>query len=196
MCGNGLRVFVRFLLEENLVAGDVVEIATRVGLRRATVERDGRISVDLGQPSRDLEAVSVGLGDQVWSGHAVSVGNPHCVVQLDRVDQLAQLDLTRAPELAAAQFPDGGNVEWVVPVAPGQLRMRVWERGVGETMSCGTGAVAAVVDSLAQSGAVDGRYQVDLPGGRLEVRISPDGQASLCGPAVIVARGEVLMPSD
>ncbi|MDR1214230.1 MAG: diaminopimelate epimerase [Propionibacteriaceae bacterium] len=196
ICGNGLRVFVRYLLEEGWVSGDQVEVVTRAGSRRAVVEPDGRISVELGCPVWSPEPVPIGAAGRIWAGRVVDVGNPHCVVRLDRTQALDQLDLTRTPRLPSDRFPDGGNLEFVVRLGPERLRARVWERGVGETRSCGTGAVAIAVDSLAGTGGGPGRRQIELPGGQLEVRIDRAGQASLIGPAVIQARGEVQVPCD
>ncbi|MDR1078648.1 MAG: diaminopimelate epimerase [Propionibacteriaceae bacterium] len=189
-CGNGLRVFVRYLLEEGWVTGDQVEVVTRAGSHRAAVEPDGRIKVELGRPVWSPEPVPVCADRRIWSGRVVDVGNPHCVVRLDRPQALDQLDLTRPPRLPSDRFPDGGNLEFVVRLGPERLRARVWERGVGETCSCGTGAVAVAVDSLAGAGGGPGQRQIELPGGRLEVRLDRLGQASLIGPAVIQARGE------
>ncbi|MDR1448810.1 MAG: diaminopimelate epimerase, partial [Propionibacteriaceae bacterium] len=194
LCGNGARVFVRDLLEENLVNGDVVSIATRAGLVSAVVERDGRITVGLGQPKRRLEPVLVFAAGRRWSGRRIDIGNPHCVVRLDGDGLLDGLDLASPPCLEPADFPDGGNVEFVEPVGPQALRLRVWERGVGETESCGTGVVAAAFDHLAVTGDGTGGCQVRVPGGVLNVRVGLDGEAFLTGPAVIVARGEVVLP--
>jgi diaminopimelate epimerase len=195
-CGNGLRVFVRYLLEEGWASGDRIEVVTRAGLRQAWVESDGRLSVEMGQPQWSSEPVPVGSSGRLWSGRVVDVGNPHCVVRLDQPSSLARLDLTRPPRLPNDSFPNGGNLEFVVRLGPERIRLRVWERGVGETRSCGSGAVAAAVDSLAGAGGEPGRRLVELPGGLLEVRLDRSGQASLIGPALVQARGEVAVPGD
>jgi len=194
-CGNGLRVFVQWLLEEDLATGDVIDIATRAGIRRARVHTDGVIAVTMGTPRWEPAQSQVRLGDRQWYGHPVDVGNEHCVIRLEDVDELAGLDLTVAPVLDPVQFPHGANVEFVVRLGDNKLRLRVFERGVGETMSCGTGVVAASCDELHQVPSDERSYRVEVPGGRLKVEFAPGGEASLVGPACIVARGEVTLPN-
>jgi diaminopimelate epimerase len=194
LCGNGARVFARYLLEENLVSGDVIPIATRAGLIEAVVERDGQITVGLGQATRQTDPVAVTAAGRTWLGHKVEIGNPHCVIRLTAGDDLDTLDLASPPQLPVENYPAGGNVEFVEPVDAHRLRLRVWERGVGETQSCGTGVVAAVRDHLATTGDDTGSCHVSVPGGALSVYIAAEGQAHLTGPAVIVARGEVVLP--
>ena len=193
MCGNGIRVFARWLIEEDLATGDVIEIATRAGSRRVTVRQDGRISATMGVPQWSEEETRVRLGGRDWWGHPVDVGNDHCVVHVAEED-LASLDLTGPLELDRRRFPRGANVEFVVDVGPSHVRMRVLERGVGETMSCGTGVVAASLDLRRRTDASMATVTVDVPGGTLTVGFGPDGEALLTGPAVIVARGEVILP--
>jgi diaminopimelate epimerase len=192
MCGNGLRVFVRWLLEEDLATGDVIEIGTRAGLRRASLGRDGRISVTMGVPHLSGDTTKVQASSRTWEGHPVDVGNPHCVVRLSSVEELAGLDLSGPVHVD--HFPDGVNVEFVVEVGKNHLTMRVHERGVGETMSCGTGVVAAAFDHRHAGGDVGSVYRVDVPGGGLKVEFAPTGEALLTGSAYIVARGEVVLP--
>ncbi|MDR1807402.1 MAG: diaminopimelate epimerase [Propionibacteriaceae bacterium] len=196
MCGNGARVFVRYLLDENLANGDHVDIATRAGLVHATVERDGRITVTLGRPRRDAEPTVIHASGRDWTASAVNVGNPHAVVWLGGDAELASLDLAVAPEYPAAVFPEGANAEFVFPIDSSHLQLRVWERGVGETKSCGTGVVAAAFDHLSRVGAAAGRVRVTVPGGSLTVRLDDAGVAHLTGPAEIVLHGTVTLPCD
>ena len=192
MCGNGIRVFARWLVEEDLATGDVIQIATRAGLRQVTMRRDGRITATMGRPCWDSEQTWVRLGDREFLGHPVNVGNDHCVVQVAS-EELAALDLTAPLYLDVQRFPNGANVEFVVGVDRTHLTMRVLERGVGETMSCGTGVVAASLDFRAtRTEAMS--VTVEVPGGILTVGFDEDGEARLTGPAVIVARGEVTLP--
>lgn len=195
MCGNGLRVFARFLVEEGLASGPSVTVATRAGQRRATLLDDGRIEVTMGRVVVDPQTVEVSIGGTRWAGVPVEVGNPHVVSMLRPGEALAELDLHDSPAWTPRErFPNGVNVEFVEQLAASHLRMRVHERGSGETWSCGTGIVAtaaAVASALAEP---DGRWTVDVPGGRLEVTLGPDG-ATLVGPAVIVARGTVSVGS-
>ena len=147
---------------------------------------DGRYWVDMG-PAREFGAGEAELGGRRFAGRAISMGNPHLAALTD-VD-VDSLDLTRAPAVDAQMFPTGVNVELINVVQPGaHIRLRVHERGVGETRSCGTGACAAAWAALADAGADEGTVLVDVPGGRLSVRFS-DGTTVLTGPAVIVAAG-------
>jgi diaminopimelate epimerase len=192
MCGNGVRVFVRYLLEEGLASGPDVDVATRAGLKPASVRVDGRIRVGMGAVDVDPATVRVttAAGD-AYDATPVDVGNPHAVSFATR---LGALDLTRAPSWEpAARFAEGVNLEFVEPVGERHVAMRVFERGVGETRSCGTGTVAAAAASAAREGSGDGTWTVDVLGGQVEVELT-GGQAFLTGPAVLVAHGEVALP--
>ena len=200
MCGNGIRVFVAYLRREGLVSladGASLAVGTRAGVKQ--VRRDGDLlAADLGPWSVTDGTTSVAVPGEPAGlpGLGVDVGNPHVVVALPDTDALAAADLTRAPALHPVP-PAGANVELIVPMPPadgvGHLVMRVHERGSGETRSCGTGAVAAVI--AARAWAVEGapdEWRVDVPGGRLRVRVEPGAVRSgahveLAGPAVIVA---------
>ena len=197
MCGNGIRVFARYLLAHQLACGPAFTVATRSGVRQVRVEPDGQFTVDMG-PATVLGPGQARLDGTVLRGLRVSVGNPHlaCLVDAD----LAKFDLTTPPGLDPADFPGGGNVELVRVTGPAAVSMRVHERGSGETRSCGTGAVAAAAaaqHAAAQrtgtqrtGGQAAGRWQVTVPGGQLTVTL--DAATSwLTGPAVIVAEGQL-----
>lgn len=219
MCGNGLRVFAAFL--ERLGLAEVPEvhaadddaalaIGTRAGVCRVRREQNGWYAVDMGPwrlaggdaaaiAGADAEVTVAGL-DVPRPALSIDLGNPHVVLALADEDELAGVDLTRAPDVRPAA-PGGTNVELVVPLgeevddagrAVGRVRMRVHERGVGETRSCGTGACAAAlaVRTWAGAGAPD-VWLVDTPGGRVRVRLLPSGNVELAGPAALVAAGEV-----
>jgi diaminopimelate epimerase len=206
MCGNGVRVFVRYLLREGLVAGDVTElaVATRAGTKVVRLD-DGQPAVDLGEWRMvgGQEALASGGDAQVrvagvaeaLPGLTFDLGNPHTVVLLPSEDDLAQADLTRAPAVEPVPA-NGTNVELVVPLAPGHVTMRVHERGVGETRSCGTGAAAAALAARAWAVAGGGEpvddWRVDVPGGTVRVRVLGD-HVELSGPAVLVADGTVTL---
>ncbi|MEO7006549.1 MAG: diaminopimelate epimerase [Terrimesophilobacter sp.] len=204
MCGNGIRVYAKFLLETGLAElpdGGTLPIGTRGGVR--DVQRNlsgfqvdlGRWRLDGGEPlvrARNLKVARPGLG--------INVGNPHVVVALSSVAELESADLSVIPVVEPDQI-DGVNVEFVVPIDPmihgdmGHIRMRVHERGSGETLSCGTGAVAAALATRHWAGAgAPNRWRVEVPGGTLGVRMWPaeDGEhVSLSGPAEFVYRGVI-----
>ena len=194
MCGNGLRVFVRHLLELGLVAPGAVQIATRAGLRTAWPQPDGRITVDVGRATVVDQPTWVEIAGRRCRAITVDVGNPHAVVVLADQLALAGLDLSRQPGFDSQVYPSGTNIEFVVPRDDHDLQMRVHERGVGETMSCGTGVVAAAAAQLAGLGQSAGTVHVSVPGGDLNVEQTQE-RAYLTGPAVVVAHGSVVLPN-
>jgi len=204
MCGNGIRVFTRYLLDNGLATlehGETLAIGTRSGVR--DVQRNltgyqvdlGRWSLDGGEPlvrAKNLDVQRPGLG--------INVGNPHVVVALASEAELDAADLSYIPQLDPEPV-DGANVEFVVPSDPlvkdgvGHIRMRVHERGSGETLSCGTGAAAAALATRHWAGAgAPNQWRVEVPGGTVGVRMWPaeDGEhVSLSGPAELVYTGEL-----
>ena len=189
MCGNGLRVFLRYLLEEGELDGSPVDIVTRAGVLHGEFLPDGNMRVSMGKPTIASERVQVTTGTRSFEAAVIDVGNPHAAVVLTP-GELADIDLEREPGYPTDVYPNRANVEFVEAAGPNHIRMRVWERGVGETFSCGTGTVAAAVAAMAAAGQSEGRWRVDPPGGTLHVDLTP-AQAYLTGPAVIVARGKV-----
>lgn len=205
MCGNGIRVFTKYLLEQGLVTlepGETLAIGTRAGVRDVQINRSG-FQVDLGRwgltdeaqvRARNLHAARPGLG--------LTVGNPHVVVALASADELADVDLTVVPILEPNPV-DGANVEFVVPADPlvadgiGRISMRVHERGSGETLSCGTGAAAAALAVRYWAGpSAPDQWRVDVPGGTVGVRMfaTEDGEhVSLSGPAELVFTGDLVL---
>ncbi|WP_100811400.1 MULTISPECIES: diaminopimelate epimerase [unclassified Microbacterium] len=205
MCGNGIRVFAHYLAESGLAAigPDGIAIGTRAGVKAVTRSANG-FEADLGAWIVDERAPTVrarGLS-VARPGLGIDVGNPHVVVALPGEDELEALELTYKPVLDPEPAA-GANVEFVVPAEPlvqdgvGVIRMRVFERGVGETLSCGTGVAAAAlaVRHWAGAGAPDA-WRVDVPGGTLGVRMVPRDDALhvlLSGPAVLVYSGDVAL---
>lgn len=198
MCGNGTRVFAAYLRREGLETADEFPIATRAGVKHVRFEPGGLIAVNLGSwRFADLaDASDDGIdalvhldGHQPFSAVSLDLGNPHTVVALPEAIDLAGLDLSRPPVVNPAP-PHGTNVEFVRPQGPGHISMRVHERGVGETRSCGTGACAAALATRfwAGEGAPD-VWTVDVPGGRLRVTALPGQEVELAGPAELVADG-------
>jgi diaminopimelate epimerase len=191
MCGNGVRVFTRYLLHHGLAeaSADGLPVATRAGVVRAVVDGD-LISVHMTTP-RVYAASTATTGGFTMPGVAVDCGNPHLVCALSA--PLDSLDLTVAPEHDETLFPHGVNVEFVNPVGDLHVRMRVHERGSGETLSCGSGALAVGAVVLRDAGLSAGVATVDVPGGTLTVTATESGQWWLAGPAVLVATGEVTL---
>jgi diaminopimelate epimerase len=218
MCGNGVRVFAAYLEELGLASlgeGRELVLGTRAGVRRVRKEDSGWYAVDMGlwsfpggdaalRDGFDAEVTVAGLepaGTQVpRPALSVDLGNPHTVVALASVADLDRADLHVAPDVLPLPA-EGTNVELVVPLGEetsvdgsvvGRVRMRVHERGVGETRSCGTGACAAAlaVRAWAGPGAPD-VWLVDVPGGTVRVTLLEDGHVELAGPAVLVADGAV-----
>ena len=188
MCGNGLRVFARHLVNEQWEPTGEFAVATRAGLRQVRVARGGLISTNLGTAAVSDQTVDVLHGDLRWGATAVDVGNPHAVVFLDD-DTRTGLDLGAAPRWEPADaFPEGVNIEFVTVRDSRHLDMRVFERGSGETGSCGTGVVASAAAHRAAHGG-DGPIEVSVPGGDLRVDFVDD-EVWLTGPAVVFARGE------
>ena len=200
MCGNGTRVFAAYLRREGLETATEFAIATRTGVKAVRVEGD-TYAVDLGawrfveqeKAIQDGHDALVHVpGHDPLSAVSVDLGNPHTVAALPPAIELDKLDLSVIP----AVNPDpehGTNVEFVRPLGPGHIGMRVHERGVGETRSCGTGAcAAALATSLWATGAVEPGepWVVDVPGGRLRVTPLPGQRVELAGPAVLVADGD------
>ena len=201
MCGNGTRVIAAWLRREGLV-GDEFALATRAGVRRVRFEGE-QVITHMGTWSFGDEAKAEAEGfdalvhveeaenvPEPYSALSLDLGNPHTVVALPPNVSLEGLDLNRAPAVKPTP-PEGSNVEFVRVVGPGHVRMRVHERGVGETRSCGTGVCAAAIGVAFWSGAADktGAARVDVPGGSLQVRLLPGHEVELGGPAVLVADG-------
>ena len=187
MCGNGLRVFGRYLQRVGLAdAGASLTVATRGGPKLLSFDGD-HITVELGpatvRPERPRVSVD-GLAGE-FESVALDLPNPHVVVELAAAADLAAVRLAEPPRVQPG-LPEGQNVEFVVRTGPGRLRMRVYERGVGETRSCGTG-ICAVVAAVASSG----EWVVEVPGGECRVWWNDAGNLMLSGPAVLVASVEL-----
>jgi diaminopimelate epimerase len=210
MCGNGVRVFVRYLVDVGWadVDGGPLAVGTRAGVKTVT-RSDGTLGergyeVDLGAFRVDESEVLVRTrgGGAPRPGVGIDVGNPHVVVALPDEAELEALDLAAQP-LLHPEAPHGANIEFVVPSDPlvregvGSIRMRVFERGVGETLSCGTGVAAAALAVRHWAGpAAPDHWRVDVPGGTLGVRMPEvDGERHvlLSGPATLVYSGEVTL---
>jgi diaminopimelate epimerase len=188
MCGNGVRVFARYLLDEGLATAPV-SVDTRDGVKVVTVSGD-QLTVDMGTP-KVLGETTVIVDTVTWAARHVDMGNPHAVAFVGSLDDAGTL--LDEPTYDPGVYPEGVNVEFVVRRGPAHVAMRVHERGSGETRSCGTGAcavmVAAALADDARPAEADVTYRVDVPGGTLHVTWTTDDRVLLTGPAVIVASG-------
>ncbi|NLG54051.1 MAG: diaminopimelate epimerase [Rhodococcus sp.] len=202
MCGNGVRVFAHYLRAVGFESRDEFVVGSRAGARPVTVHsagaEHGEVTVGMGTV-RDLGESTATIEGRVFAGIGIDVGNPHlaCVdPQLDSAS-LAALDLTAVPGFDPVLFPHGTNVEILTALengdgsGAGSVSMRVHERGVGETRSCGTGTVAAAAAALRHAGRQSGTVQVRVLGGEVTVHIDDNRQASLRGPSVLLASGVI-----
>ncbi|MGW0183924.1 diaminopimelate epimerase [Nocardia sp. NPDC003345] len=200
MCGNGVRVFAHYLRARGLTADDRFVVGSRAGGRPVTVHTAGavigEVTVDMG-PVRVLGESTATLAGWGHPGLGIDVGNPHlaCVDSTLTAESLGKLDLTVPPGFDPDMFPRGVNIEILTGLdAAGAVDMRVYERGVGETRSCGTGTVAAAAAALVAEGFAlatgTGEVTVRVPGGQVRVGLDA-GAAWLRGPSELVADGRL-----
>ena len=201
MCGNGVRCLVAFVHDEGLSAATDLAIETRAGVHQVHADlgeggRVERVRVDMGPPSLGRAQADISVNGTTVTASEVSMGNPHLVVFLDRdPDDDAVLGLGPLME-RHERFPDRTNVEFISRATAGRdetIDVRVWERGIGETMACGSGACAVLV-AAEDAGLVAGPMTVRFPGGEVEVeRREGDGHILLTGPAVKVFDGMIAL---
>jgi diaminopimelate epimerase len=186
MCGNGIRVMARYLVERGHQPEGIFAIDTRDGIKHLRVPLKDDISVNMGQVSDEGEAITASVNGQIWNGYNISIGNPHAVVFVEDINQVGELH--EAPIVRPKDsYPDGVNVEFVQITGEKEISMRVFERGSGETQSCGTGTCAvALAATMHTRGKLPSTWIINPPGGRLEVSIDAHSNATLIGPAVLV----------
>lgn len=186
MCGNGIRVMARYLVERGYQPEGIFAIDTRAGIKHLRVPQEGDISVNMGQVVDEMEEIEVIHNGRTWSGFNISVGNPHAVVFVDSLDEVGSLG--QAPIVnPSSSYPEGVNVEFVEVTGKNEAKMRVHERGVGETRSCGTGTCAvALAASLQSKQKLPAIWTIYPPGGRLIVDLDGHFNATLIGPAVLI----------
>jgi diaminopimelate epimerase len=211
MCGNGVRCFAKWLVDRGLVEGDTVAVQTLGGSRTivVTLDDDGVMAlarVDMGEPVFDPALIPTTFAAGTAVDHpvatpagtvnvtALSMGNPHAVIWVDDVDE-ALLETVGPLVENAPSFPRKTNVEFAHVDAPDHIRLRVWERGVGETLACGTGACATAV-AAAASGRTGREVTVELPGGELAIEWAADGHVYMTGPAEEVFRGVITLDDE
>ncbi|ADG06127.1 diaminopimelate epimerase [Kyrpidia tusciae] len=207
-CGNAVRCVGKYAFERGLVRRRDLVVETLAGVQRIVLGGNGsrveEVTVDMGEPILEPGRIPVALAEggtpsgrveaagREWAFTAVSMGNPHAVIFVDDVEGTDVRGVGSEVETNRL-FPNRVNVEFVETLDPGEIRVRVWERGCGETLACGTGACAAVV-----AGALEGRsgrkVRVHLPGGTLKIEWAEDGRVYMTGPAVEVFRGEIGQP--
>ena len=185
MCGNGIRVMAKYLVTRDIQPEGIFAIDTRAGIKHLRVPRDGDISVNMGHVTDEMEEIEATSNGHTWSGYNINVGNPHAVVFVDSIDDIGSL--AEAPVVSpVSSYPEGVNVEFVEILPNFEAKMRVHERGSGETRSCGTGTCAvALAATLKTNGKLPSRWTIYPPGGRLIVDIDGHSNATLTGPAVI-----------
>ena len=204
MCGNGIRGLAKFVHDRRLVRASPLRVETDTGVKTVHAEvangRVARVTVDMGAPvweGRAIPVVADGevveqpleVGARTYRVTCLSMGNPHCVVFVDDVDTLSLAEL--GPRFEHHPFfPRRVNTEFVRVEGRERLVMRVWERGAGETMACGTGACAVAV-AAARTGRADRRAVVALPGGELEIDWRDDDRVLMTGDAVDVYEGRI-----
>lgn len=196
MCGNGLRCLAKFAFDRGRTRKKTITVETPAGLRTATLHTEGgreaRVTVDMGAPAlgRDMVLDVAGVRYDVTP---VSMGNPHAVIFLNDIDALDLPRLGPLFEHHSAFAPGRVNTEFVAVRSPQRLSLRVWERGSGETLSCGTGACAALAAAV-RAGHCARCGEALLPGGTLSLRWDErDGHIYLTGDAVTVFEGEVYL---
>ena len=200
-CGNGARCFARYVLDKRLTVKRQLRVETKGGIIELDIRSDGQVGVNMGPPRllpaeipfvADAQALSytVEVDGQQVALAAVSMGNPHAVLRVDSVDSAPVHSL--GPKLEHhSRFPNRVNVGFIQVVDRQHAKLRVWERGAGETQACGTGACAAAVAAISQ-GWMDSPVQIELPGGRLSIEWAGPGQpVMMTGPAMRVYEGQV-----
>ncbi|MEX0960851.1 MAG: diaminopimelate epimerase [Burkholderiales bacterium] len=202
-CGNGARCFVRYVHDKGLTDKTAIRVETASGIIEPRLQPDGRVTVDMGVPEFDPAKVPFAAGQraQVYSLEvdgrsveigAVSMGNPHAVQVVDNVD-VAPVGVQGPMIESHARFPQRVNAGYMQIVDRHGIRLRVYERGAGETLSCGTGACAAVVTGISR-GLLDTPVKVQTRGGELEIAWAGDGHpVRMTGPAQSVFEGEIEM---
>jgi diaminopimelate epimerase len=186
MCGNGIRVMARYLTQNNHQSSGIYSINTRDGRKFLSVPDDGDIAVNMGQVAQIPGEIKVSVNGNTFRGFNIDMGNPHAVVFVEDMSLIGDLKTQPVVE-PASEYPDGVNIEFVKFLENGELQMRVHERGVGETQSCGTGTCAvALAASIEKRKSLPNKWVINPPGGRLMVEIDGHSNATLTGPAVLV----------
>jgi len=212
MCGNGIRCAAKWFYDRDYAKGNTVQVETLAGVKTVWVQAEGgeavAVTVDMGEPvfeqslvpaslCEGREAIGVPLeveGVGTFTASAVSMGNPHCVIFVNDVEDFPVETVGPKIEHHPA-FPKRTNVEFVQVLSRNEMKVRVWERGAGLTLACGTGACASLAVAV-KTGKTERKATVHLPGGALTIEWRDDGRVYMTGPAVEVFRGELVWRND
>jgi len=192
MCGNATRCVAKYIRSRGLAKDDstkVFNLHTKSGLVKPALLDDGRVCVDMGLPRNFLGSIKLTADSFDFTAETVSMGNPHAVIFVDDIEKI-QLEKWGSILEVDKQFPDRCNIEFAQVVTPSQIRMRVWERGCGVTMACGTGSCATLV-AAQRTGRVGVEADVILDGGVLHIKHEEGGPVLMTGPAEEVFRGAI-----
>jgi diaminopimelate epimerase len=202
-CGNGARCFGRFVRDKNLLEGDKITVDTDAGQLVLLLESDGMVTVNMGVPKHlpkeipmlapeELPMYTLDINDTTIKFDAVSMGNPHVVMWVKDVDTAPVESLGQILE-SHPIFPLRANIGFMEMVTTQHIKLRVYERGAGETQACGSGACAAVVVGIKQN-LLSNKVNVDLPGGRLTIKWAGRGHpVYMKGPATSVFEGTIAL---
>lgn len=195
MCGNGIRCLAKYAYVRGIVPRTEMKIETDVGVHSVYLEKINglirRVQVDMGFPKIDAVQQPIRVGERIFNYTSISMGNPHAVLFVPNLEEEGLMEMGRKIS-QHPYFPEGTNVEWIHVENRTKIKMRVWERGTGETLACGTGACAAMVAAHV-IGACEDEVEVVMPGGSLEISWNDNGgDLYLCGTAEFVYDGKWL----
>lgn len=205
MCGNGMRCFAKYVHNKGLVDKKSFSVKTLAGIIQPEILEDGRVRVNMSSPIFESEKIpflpaknlnyKIAVRNRIFEGNAVSMGNPHFVIFVDKSENLLELAKNYGPEIeTAVEFPEKTNVEFIKIKSYKKIELCVWERGCGITLACGTGACASVVAGI-MNGYIENNVDVELLGGMVNVVWNgspnkPQGDVFLTGPAEYVFEGD------
>ncbi|WP_366144643.1 diaminopimelate epimerase [Idiomarina sp.] len=201
-CGNGARCFAKFVKAKGLSNKNHLKVSTKAGKMILHLEKDGQVTVDMGEPlfepaqvpfkaQKAEQTYVLRVNDETVMCGVVGLGNPHCVIAVDSVDT-APVDTLGAAVAAHERFPESVNVGFMQQLSADEIKLRVFERGVGETQACGSGACAAAVAGI-QQGLLNERVKVSLPGGDLLIRWQQGLPVKMTGPAELIYDGQMVL---
>ena len=195
-CGNGARCFARFVKENKLSTKNPITVETSEGLMHLLINDDGTVKVDMGKPNFSPERIPLSINDESlfysiegYQLGALSIGNPHCVITLDEISSI-DIENIAIKIQQSELLPEGANIGFMQIVSPTEINLRVYERGAGETMACGSGACAAVAHGV-NIGKLENTVEVNLTGGRAIIEYNRNGHVFLLGPAEFVFDGKI-----